>query len=215
MNKGVSSVVHNNSDYDTNDIDYFDNYYNKYLKFKFEFNYEMDYNVYKDHHFVMGYFVFYSYNQNAYFSNYNAGINQVSAYSTTLRDEIMSGFVGAICNLKYQLPLFFIDTTKFVTLKVKKPLRWDIFWDFNVDVGLVENDGIIEDGDYIYSLAPLAGRHLNLYPLLGVATAIRVLPRFSPLEISLQVGGDIYKVYKTKTISGSTIYFSLSIEDKF
>lgn len=181
-----------------------ENKYTNYYPFNFkallDFTYEFDYNVFKSHHFKMKYLIFTRYNQ----------IKVIDEYQPGEDPGHLEGFLGIIGNIKYELPLFDIDTPKFVSIDMKRPLRWQIFWDFFLDFGIAATG--LEDYEDNYTIDY---NFLHIYPALGLGTALRFLPKFVPLEIILQVGADIYDIYKQKTISGSNIYITLSIDDKF
>ncbi|MBN1216205.1 MAG: hypothetical protein JXA99_12290, partial [Candidatus Lokiarchaeota archaeon] len=105
---------------------------------------------------------------------------------------------------------FDLDTPKFVSLRMKRPLRWQVFWDFYLDLGLAATDMADYEDNYTFDL-----NYLHLYPACGLGTSIRILPKFVPIEIVFDIGADIYDIYKQRTISGDNIYIKFSIEDKF
>ena len=186
--------------YNTNE-DKYTNYYPYNFMSLLDFTYEFDYNTFKSHHFKMKYLIFTRYNQIKIINKYKPGVNPGH----------LEGFAGIIGNIKYELPIFDIETPKFVSINMKRPLKWQIFWDFFLDFGLSVTDLL----DYKKDYTILDRNLLHLYPALGFGTALRFLPKFVPIEIVLEVGADIYDIYKQRTINGSNIYISFSIEDKF
>lgn len=185
--------------YNTEEDEY-SKYYPYNFKSKLDLIYEFDYNTFKSHHFKMRYLLFTRYNQ----------LYEIGGYRPGRDPGDLEGFAGLIVNLKYELPLFDLDTPKFVSINMKRPLRWQVFWDFFLDLGLAATDMADYEDNYTFDL-----NFLHLYPALGLGTAIRILPKFVPIEIVLEVGGDIYDMYKQRTISGDNIYIKFSIEDKF
>lgn len=185
--------------YNTEEDKYSRNYpYN--FKSKLDLIYEFDYNTFKSHHFKMRYFLFTRYNQ----------LYEINYYLPGEDPGHLEGFAGLIVNLKYELPLFDLDTPKFVSLRMKRPLRWQVFWDFYLDLGLAATDMADYEDNYTFDL-----NYLHLYPACGLGTSIRILPKFVPIEIVFDIGADIYDIYKQRTISGDNIYIKFSIEDKF
>jgi|GEM_PF-4597941 len=169
----------------------------KDFKTAFDFSYEFEASFLKKHAFKMKLTFFARYNQTEELSGYDIG------------DEPgdLEGWIGAYCNLKYELPIFSVDTPKIATFKMKKRMLWQVFWDFYIDFGFVLNN---EENDYT-----LDKNYLHLQPALGVGTSIRVLPDFVPVEIRLDVGADLYQIIKDRNISGDSIILKFFIEEKF
>ncbi len=190
-----------NKFYDEDENEY-TNYYPYNFKSLLDFTYEFDYNIFKSHHFKMRYLLFTRFNQ----------LRKASKYEMGEEPGRLEGFAGLIANFKYELPLFDIDTPKFVSFTVKRPLRWQIFWDFYIDAGLAATD-LADYEDEAYYTKDL--NNLHLFPAVGIGTSVRFLPKFAPIEIVIDVGADIYGIYKLRDISGSNILIRLSINDKF
>ena len=140
-----------------------------------------------------------------FYSRYNDTKNS-NKYKIGDEPGEYKGWVGLIANLKYELPLFLVDTTKLATIKMKRPLIWQIYWDFYIDMGLslADKDYGVYTFDYNY---------LHVYPAFGVGTSIRVIPKFVPVNIVLDVGFDVYKILREKNISGGSLILSFSIQD--
>lgn len=163
----------------------------------FFFNYELDLNVFKLHRYKMELEFFATYNQLRAFSKYDVG----------KKPGKMEGFLGIAGNLKYELPLFYVSTPKLVTKSMKRELNWQVYWDFYIDFGLAFTD--IADDPFT-----LDQNFLHLYPALGVATGIRVIPQFLPIEIELVIGADAYNIVRTKALNGGNIVIEFAINDK-
>ena len=189
------------------DIKEYKRSYSHLFKTSLDFTYKSDFNFFKDHHFKVRYLIFARYNDIKEFDGYSLG---------DAPGEFL-GFLGGVANFKYELPLFYISTPKIATFTIKRPIRWQVFWDFFIDAGLAASDTLIYDDDifYTYTLSKnLRNTVLHLYPALGVGTAIRIAPKFIPLEFEIKIGFDIYKILKTSNISGATLVLEINFNDK-
>jgi len=168
-----------------------------FFKSEFDFEYELDFNFYKLHRYKMELLFFARYNQ----------LKEFSKYAIGKKPGKMEGFLGIAGFLKYELPLFNVTTPKLISKTMKRDLNWQVYWDFYIDFGLAFTD--LADDPYT-----LDQNFLHLYPALGVATGVRVVPEFLPIDIELKVGFDVYNIVRVKTISGGNIVIEFAINDK-
>lgn len=195
-NTEVTKVINEDGDENTYSYPY-------YFKSKLDFTYEFDYNIFKSHHFKMKYLLFTRYNQ----------LKKISKYEMGENPGRLEGFAGLIANFKYELPIFDIETPKFASFSIKRPLRWKVFWDFYLDLGLALTDTIyIDNDDHVFTFNR---NYLHIFPAAGLGTSIRFLPKFAPIEIAIDLGVDIYGILKQKSIGGNNIVIGFSVNDKF
>lgn len=184
--------------------------YSNSFQLNFDFYYTFNLTFLKKHNFIMKWHLI---------ANYNDLYEHSDGYKIGIQPGDLYGWLGVITNFKYTLPLFTLKTPRWGSFNVDKVLNWEVFWDFYIDAGLLVNDTEeirnYDDAGETYNSYTINYNNLHLYPALGVGTSIRVKPKFIVTEIQLDIGLDIYKAYKYRSIDGGTIILSLSFNDKF
>lgn len=197
-------------------LDSLTEYYPNYTRFFFQFSYWFNLRFLNNHIFKLRTRLF------AYFNDYL----EYSTYSPTesaddLAPGKIRGWAGLFMLLKYELPLFFVSTPAFLSKKVSRTLKWEAYWDFLLEPGLAQNNQpeirwIEENGGYKERNRYTIDRNnIHLFPALTVGTAIRVLPRFVPIQIKLNIAANLWTIIRDKEIHGKTILLEFSIEDAF
>lgn len=192
-------------------------YYPFYTRFNFQFAYWFNLNFLRTHNLKIRTRLFAKFNDILELSSYD---NAESA--DDLSPGKIRGWAGLFMLLKYELPLFNVATQRFLTKEVSRPLKWEVYWDFYMNAGLAQNNEPEirwyekDDGTYKELVRYTIDRNnLHLYPALTLGTTIRVLPKFVPTQISLNVAGNIWQILRDKEISGKSILLEFSIDDAF
>ena len=117
--------------------------------------------------------------------------------------DSLDSYVGLVLNFDYWIPLFVVDTNKFIGKSMKKPMMWDVYWVWYTDVMLGVTN---EETDLT-----LDKNLLHLLPALTIGTAFRFYPKFIPLGINVEVSLNTYNLLKERESFTRYIYFEFSI----
>ena len=117
--------------------------------------------------------------------------------------DSLDSYFGIIFNFDYWIPLFVVDTNKFVGKTMKKPMMWDVYWVWYTDVMLGATNQETE--------LTLDKNLMHLLPAFTVGTAFRFYPKFIPLGINVEVSLNTYNLLKEKGSFTSYLYFEFSI----
>lgn len=115
----------------------------------------------------------------------------------------LDSYAGLVLNFDYWIPLFVVDTNKFIGKTMKKPMMWDVYWVWYTDMMIsVTNKE---------TALTLDKNLLHLLPAMTVGTAFRFYPKFIPLGINVEVSINAYNLVKEKGSFTSYLYFEFSI----
>lgn len=117
--------------------------------------------------------------------------------------DSLDSYAGLVLNFDYWIPLFVVDTNKFIGKSMKKPMMWDVYWVWYTDVMLGVTN---EETDLT-----LDKNLLHLLPALTIGTAFRFYPKFIPLGINVEVSLNTYNLLKERESFTRYIYFEFSI----
>ncbi|HOV12739.1 MAG TPA: hypothetical protein PK771_00470 [Spirochaetota bacterium] len=170
------------------------------FRFIFETQYSLYLPTYKENRFKMRLSLFGAYNKN------NERIGDENILGNWIRGkgyDFFGGFFGVITNFEYWIHLFNIKTPKFLGTKIDKEFIWQIFWIFYTDVALSFNDKIKDPFTIDFN-------NLHLLPAVTIGTSIKVLPKFMPLIINIDVNFNTYNLLRNKNLLGN-LFFEFSI----